>query len=116
MTKWEKIIYQIERRAKIISSKTEEFDIDVLSNGQVIKGVKEIIEFKGPKGKMRIEKIIKPKIIDKKVISTHRVGGRVAEDFVYSEDEKVETYKIYRWDKNASKWVEISYDKIEDIE
>ncbi len=116
MTKWEKIIYQIERRARIINSKTEEFDVDVLSGGRVIKGTKDVIEFKGPKGKMKIEKITKPRVIGKKVISTRRIGGRVAEDFVYSEDEKVEVYKIYRWDKNASDWVEVSYDKIEEMQ
>ncbi|OQB44565.1 MAG: hypothetical protein BWY03_00089 [Parcubacteria group bacterium ADurb.Bin159] len=107
-SKWEKIIYQIEKRAKIIDSKTEEFDVDTLSNGEVIKGIKEIIEFKGPRGKMKVERIVKPRVIDKKVISARRVGGKVAEDFVYSKDEKVEIYKIYQWNKNFSDWEEIN--------
>lgn len=111
MNKWEKIIYQIEKRAKIIDSRTEEFDVDKLSNGQVVKGIKEIIEFMSPQGKMKVERIIKPRVIDKKVISSRRVGGKVIEDFIYSEDEKTETYKVYHWNKDVKDWEEVSYDK-----
>jgi len=112
MDKWERILFQIEKRAKIIDSKTEEFDVDVLSNGEVIKGTKEVVIFSAPKGKMKVEKITKPRVLGKKIISSKRVGGRVVEDFVYSPEEKVVLFKVYQWDKEKGDWVEMSLEQI----
>ncbi|RMD59919.1 hypothetical protein D6821_00015 [Candidatus Parcubacteria bacterium] len=67
----------------------------------------EFIEFEGPMGKMRLEFVAKPVVLDKKTIYSRRIGSETAVEYVYSEDEK--TYKLlaYKWDSSNEKWTEI---------
>jgi len=105
---WEDLIYQIEEKFGIKDRRDEDFIFAETSAGEKIIGKKEVIEFNGPKGKMKLEKISRPKIIDKKVLHTKRIGGRVAVDYVYSNEEMVEQIKIYQWNFEISGWEEIS--------
>ncbi len=67
----------------------------------------EYIEFKGPLGRIRLEYIIKPVVLDKKTIYSRRIGSETAVDYVYSEDEK--SYKLiaYKWDEGSNEWMEM---------
>jgi len=69
----------------------------------------EIIEFKGPQGKMRLEWITRPKVLDKKTHYSNRIGGDVQVDYVYSEDEKTHTLKVFQEDTQGN-WQEIKAD------
>lgn len=104
-SKWENLIFLAEEKFGIDKKYKEEFEVAELSTGEKIMGQRQIVEFQGPLGRIRLEKNSRPKIIDKKVLHTKRIGGRVVVDFVYSEEEKVENLKIYRF-KN-DQWVEI---------
>lgn len=105
--KWEEIIYQIEEKFGIDNHQTENFVVAEQHDGRKIMGQKEIIEFNGPLGKMKLEKVSQPKVIDKKVLSSRRIGGKAAVDYVYSEDEKSEYIKIYRLDEISQQWIEM---------
>lgn len=103
---WEEIKFQIEEKFGIDNCRTEEEEIDRTSDGEVIKAKKEIIEFTGPLGKIKVERITKPRVIDKKTLYTRRIGGKVAVDYVYSDEETVSQIKFYK--KNESgEWQEI---------
>lgn len=106
--KWQEIVFKIEEKFGIDSRRTEDFIVAEQHSGEKIIGQKEIIEFKGPLGKIRLEKISQPKVIDKKVLSSKRIGGRAAVDYVYSDEDKSEFIKIYKWDDSISQWTEIS--------
>jgi len=71
-------------------------------------GEVESVEFEAPQGKMKIERIARPKIVDKKVLSTKRIGGKVAIDYVYSDDEKTHEVKLYRFDNNEWREVDLT--------
>lgn len=105
---WEEIIYQIEEKFGLLDRRTEDFIVAETSTGEEIIGQKEIIEFNGPKGKMKLEKISRPKVIDKKVLHTKRIGGRVAVDYVYSDEERIEQIKIYQWNTENNDWQEVT--------
>lgn len=106
--RWEEIIYRVEEKFKIAKRWTEDFLVAELHDGQKILGQKEIVEFQGPLGRMRIEKISQPKIVDKKVLSSKRIGGKIVEDYIYSPDEKKEQIRVYRWNEAEQKWEEMS--------
>ncbi len=65
------------------------------------------IEFQGPLGRMRMEYILKPVILDKKTIYSNRIGSETKIDYVYSETEKSNLLMVYKWDESQDDWVEI---------
>ncbi len=105
--KWERLIFLIEERCKITARKSEEFEVAKTASGQPIMGQREFIEFESPLGKMKLEKNTRPKVIDKKVLHTKRIGGRVAVDYIYSPEESISEIKVYQWDKQNNFWREV---------
>lgn len=95
--KWEQIISMIEDKFGI--EKRDQWKLDPV--GEV-----DCIEFKCPTGKMKLERIVKPKLIDKKTTYSRRIGGDVKVDYIYSEDEFVSTLKAYRYDEAKEGWVD----------
>jgi hypothetical protein len=69
------------------------------------------IEFQGPLGKMRLEYITKPVVLDKRTIYSRRIGSETKVDYVYSKDEKTNKLMAYRWDESQNNWVEIDAEK-----
>ena len=106
--KWENIIFLIEEKFGIKNRYQEEFEVATGLEGNSIKGQKEIIEFSSPLGLIKLEKISRPKIIDKKVLSTKRIGGKVAIDYIYSPEEKTYQFKIYKLNEGQKEWEEIN--------
>lgn len=108
MYKWEEIIFKIEEKFGIGSRRIEDFVVAEQHSGEKIMGQKEIVEFEGPLGKIKLEKISQPKVLDKKVLSSKRIGGKAVIDYIYSTEDKNEFIKIYKWDDSTNQWVEIS--------
>lgn len=105
--KWENLIFMAEEKFGIDKKYVEDFEVAELSNGEKIKGQKEVVEFKSPLGVIKLEKIKRPKVIDKKILCSKRIGGRTAVDFVYSKDEEVEEIKIYK-QSPTGEWEEMN--------
>ena len=98
--KWKTIIGNIKDNFKVEDEGTEHIDdeggVDV-----------DFIVFYGPVGKMRLELITKPLIIDKKTNYSKRIGSESQVEYVYSQDEKSSKMIAYKWDDNQEDWVEI---------
>lgn len=109
--KWENLIFMIEEKFGIAKRNKESIEISQNSKGESIMGEIESIEFKTPNGQMKIERIGRPKIIDKKVLSTKRIGGKVAVDYIYSEDEKSYKVKLYR-QVEGGEWQEVDLESM----
>lgn len=67
----------------------------------------EFIVFEGPLGRMRMEHISKPIVLDKKTTYSRRIGSETNVTYVYSDSEKSYALKVYKWDDNEDNWVEI---------
>ena len=104
--KWENLIFMAEEKFGIDKEYSEDFEVAETSTGQKIIGQKQAVEFTSPLGRIKLEKVSRPRVIDKKVLHTKRIGSRTAVDFVYSDKEKVEELKIYRL--KDDEWVEIN--------
>lgn len=70
--------------------------------------VKEIIEFEGPLGKIKLEWLKKPKLLDKKTQYSNRIGGNVSIDYIFSEDEFTYAMIAYKWDVNLEDWQQLT--------
>lgn len=97
--KWQEIIGQIKDEFKVLENKTETLDN---MPGQV-----EYILFEGPVGKMKLEFISKPLVLDKKGLGSRRIGSQTKVEYIYSDTEKVHTFKAYKWDEAQNEWVEM---------
>lgn len=105
--KWENLIFKVEENFGIDRQYQEEFEVAETSDGHKIKGHKEIIEFEGPLGQMKLEKVSQPRVISKKVLSSRRVGGRVAVDYIYSDQDQTFKFNIYRKRSAGDDWEEV---------
>lgn len=103
--KWEKLIFLAEERFGIDKKYTEDFEFDVTSTGKSIQATKEVVEFTSPLGKMKIEKITRPIIIDRKVHHSKRIGSDTTIDYIYSDDEFKDELKICK--KENDEWKEL---------
>lgn len=64
----------------------------------------EYIIFQGPLGRMKLELIMKPVILDKKTTYSRRIGSETQVDYIYGE-EKTCKLKAHKWDEAADDWV-----------
>lgn len=105
--KWENLIFKVEEKFGVKEKYEEQFEFAEKHNGEKIMGRKEIIEFEGPWGLMKLEKISQPRIVDKKILSSRRIGGKVAVEFIYSDTDEVFKFNIYKKEREEDKWIEV---------
>ena len=67
----------------------------------------DFIVFSGPLGKIRLEFVVKPVILDKKTTYSKRIGSETKVDYVYSETEKSEQLIAYKWNEDRDDWDEM---------
>jgi len=63
--------------------------------------------FDGPMGRIKLEFITRPVILDKRTTTSKRIGASVAVDYIYSEDEFTHKLLVYKWDEGREWWDEI---------
>lgn len=68
---------------------------------------KEFIIFTTPMGKIKLEFLIQPLVLDKKTTYSQRVGSEVKVDYVLSDTEKTYKMKTFKWDMAIDDWQEI---------
>ena len=98
--KWEDIKGRIKDDFEVLEENKEEL-------GDDRPGEKEIIIFKGPLGRMKLEFITYPVILDKKGIGSKRIGSQSRVEYTYSDDEYVHTMKAYKWSEEKDDWLEM---------
>ena len=97
--KWENLLEMIKQQFQVLDKGVEDL-VDT-------KGVREFIIFYGPLGKMKLERTSKPRVIDKKVYSSRRIGAAVREELVYSKTELIHQFEAYHWDEKQNDWLKI---------
>ncbi len=104
LEKWNNTIGMIKDQFKV--EEEGKVELEDTPNGTV-----EFIIFNGPLGKIKLEYITKPVILDKKTIGSRRIGSEAAVKYIYSEDEMVQTFKAYKWEDERDDWVEMEKEK-----
>lgn len=67
----------------------------------------KFVVFNGPLGKIRLEYIVKPVILDKKTTYSRRIGSETKVDYVYSEEDKSHKMIAYKWSDENDDWMEM---------
>lgn len=98
--RWQEIVGQIKDSFSIeeegLEHLEEEGGVDV-----------DFVVFKGPLGRMKLELVSKPVVLDKKTIYSRRIGSNAQVEYVYSENEKSCKLMAYKWDEGADDWIEM---------
>ncbi|MDD5341445.1 MAG: hypothetical protein PHC97_03365 [Patescibacteria group bacterium] len=76
-------------------------------------GTKEELIFNGPLGKMKLEYIVKPLVIDKKTTYSKRIGSDTKVEYITSDTEKVRRMVAYKWDESGDNWEKIEMANLE---
>ncbi len=100
--KWLDIISRVEEKFDILEHEKEDL--------MEIPGTIEYIIFVSPLGKVKLERTVKPLVLDKKTNYSNRIGGNVSVEYVYSDTETVDKFKAYKWDDNEDDWTDIDAD------
>ena len=105
--KWGEIVDLIEQKFGVLEKHEEEAPIgDDFEDDKANEKTESII-FDGPLGRMKIQRIIRPVILDKKVHYSKRIGMRSQVEITYSEDEFTQKMKAFKWDDIDQNWIEI---------
>lgn len=97
--KWEDLLDKIEKLFGFIEHTTDEYPERRMTV--------ETAVFDGASGRMKLERTVKPVVLDKKTTYSKRIGGEVTTEYVLSDDEFVDTVKFYKWDRLAREWKQI---------
>ncbi len=105
--KWEDLIFNIHQKFGIESQKTEDLPIEDDLGKKKEKGKAETIIFNTDRGKMKLERITKPLILEKKVHykKTRAQSGQV--EYIFSDTEKTHKVNAYKWNDKEENWEEI---------
>lgn len=98
--RWKNTLDHIKENFKIDDQGSEHIDeeggIDI-----------DYIVFDGPLGRMRLEYVSRPVILDKKTTYSKRIGSETKIDYIYSETERSQQLIAYKWDEAEDDWVEM---------
>jgi len=103
--RWQTIIGLIKDKFEVIDERTEDLP------EEAGLGTKEIIEFVGPLGKMKLERTTQPLVTGKKTLGSRRIGSDTTVTYQYSDTEKTHKFKAYKYDEVNDIWVEIEKEK-----
>ncbi len=96
--RWQQIKGQIIDNLGLTLAETEELP-------EPQKGTREVLEFAGPNGKMRLEYYSRPVVLGKKTLGSKRIGSQAVVEYQYSDSEFSHELKAYR--DNDGEWEEI---------
>lgn len=102
--KWGEIVDRIKGQFGILEEGDE--TIPDVPNGR-----REFVVFKGPMGRMMLERTTKSRVVGEKSFGGSKYGAGSGVEKIYSPDETVKTMRAYR--DEGDEWVEIKADMFE---
>lgn len=97
--KWEDLLDKVEKMFGFIEHTTEEYPERRMTV--------ETAVFDGASGRIKLERTMKPVVLDQKTTYSKRVGSGVTTEYILSDDEYVDTVRFFRWDRLAREWKQI---------
>lgn len=105
--KWQDIKGSIKDKFSLLQEKIEPIELKVgLTEKQKI-GEKEVLVFQSPLGKIKLEYLVKPVVLDKKEHYTKRMGTTAQTEYVLSDSEFVRRMEAWQWNEENQDWQKI---------
>ena len=108
--KWEEIKENIKRQFSVEEQGTEDLLAET-GEGAVKQGTAEFIIFQSPLGRLKLQFGEKPKLEEKIYHYSHRAGDSARTEYKFSDAEKVNTFKAFKWNDLEDDWTEIDAEK-----
>ena len=103
--KWEDIKGRVKDDFEVIKEYSQQEEIGEDTAGEKVFEVKEIIEFKGPLGEIKLEFIKRPPVVEKRTNFSRRIGAEGQVKYIYSAEEVIMKLKAYK--KEGEEWQEL---------
>lgn len=100
--RWQDLVNKVKTQFAIMGEGKEPLDGS--------PGTREFVEFESPNGKIKLELVRRPVILDKKTIYSKRIGSGTAVEYVYDDKEQTLTFHAYQWQDSVDDWQEIKAD------
>lgn len=71
-------------------------------------GHREFVEIMAPVGRVRLELWVRPKVLEKKTLYSHRMNSAATVQYKYDESEHTFTLHSYRWEDGIQDWQEVN--------
>ena len=104
--KWAELIYNLEAKFGELERKTQT-TVSKDDAGHERKTSEEWLIFKTPMGKMKLSRITRPMIIDKKFHYTHSTKSKGKVEYIMSDTEKSYNVQLSKWDELKNDWQEV---------
>ncbi|MBI4449731.1 hypothetical protein HY634_01615 [Candidatus Uhrbacteria bacterium] len=98
--KWQDALDRIQERFTIYEQGSE--PLPEYPNGKC-----EFIVFQSPIGKVRLERVTKPRTVGERAVTSRRIGGATKVESQYDLHDMVHFVNATRWDEGASTWREV---------
>ena len=103
--KWLDLKEEIKTKFEVLEDKTEDLIVET-EEGKKKIGTQDILICQSPLGKIKLVRINRPVILDKKVhYHRRKEGSRV--EYVYSDTEFTHRLEAYKWNEEEGVWEKI---------
>ena len=96
LERWNSIISDIKDKFTVLDERHESFED--------MPGDIHVIEFETPVGRVKLEFTQRPLVLDKKSITSHRIGAHAKVEYTYSETESTYKMSAYKWNDRTDEW------------
>lgn len=101
--KWDDLKENLREKFPDLKEKTEDASRED-DMGNLVEGKKEIFEFKSELGEIRIERLTRPRIIDKKSHYNRTAMGKAQIEYILDPEEKTHKITVYKKDDITGNW------------
>ncbi len=98
LDRWREVVSQIQDNFEVEEHETIKSEE---AGGEDI----ETIVFTSQLGRLKLEFISRPKVIDKKITYSNRIGSESSVEYVYDPKEKSYQLLVYRWSEVDNDWL-----------
>jgi hypothetical protein len=99
--KWDLLVEQIRRKFRVTEDSMGEPDPRDHS-------VRQVLVFEGPAGAMKLERVSRPLVVERKPIYSKRIGSGTSYEFVYHPSERTHREQLFRWANNGWEEMDLS--------
>ncbi len=103
--RWRDIVGQIQDNFAVAEHETLNFEEE---GGSSL----ERLIFDSPLGRVKLEFFVRPKILDKKVTYSNRIGSESVVEYIYDPTEKTCQLLVYRWSEADNSWLPFNADNL----
>lgn len=98
--KWLETVGKIKEKFQVLEEGREDLP-------DIPRAFVQFIVFESPIGRVKLERLTQPVVLDKKTIYSKLAGTASKVNYIYSETETFSKLKVFKWNEAQNDWEEI---------